>query len=194
MKKRELIHPRKAVWAMRDFINEIHNLTFETIIVEPGKPDETAEEWYERFRNAESLALPATCKMVKLSRENFCAFTGDEGGEEFRIGYNFNAIWSKDGFRETCTSRSPVCKGFANITLILLHELGHFSSQQSFEDYNREEEIEFLNSIPHEVASMMYFLLPDEMSATDWAVEWLQDAEHRRIAKAFEKKFFACFK
>jgi O-antigen/teichoic acid export membrane protein len=42
--------------------------------------------------------------------------------------------------------------------------------------------------------AMMYFLLPDEMSATDWAVEWLQDAEHRRIAKAFEKKFFACFK
>lgn len=194
MKKRELIHPRKAVWAMRDFINEIHNLTFEAIIVEPGKPDETAEEWYERFRNAESLAVPAVCKMVKLSRENFCAFTGDEGGEEFRIGYNFNAIWSKDGFRETCTSRSPVCKGFANITLILLHELGHFSSQQDFEDYNREEEIEFLNSIPHEIASMMYFLLPDEMSATDWAVEWLQDAEHRRIAKAFEKKFFACFK
>lgn len=194
MKRRELIHPRKAVWAMRDFINEIHNLTFEAIVVEPGEPDETVEEWFERFRNAESLDLPATCKMVEISRENFCAFINDKGSEKFRIGYNFNAIWSKDGFRETCTSRSPVCKGFANITLILLHELGHFSSQQDFEDYNREEEIKFLNTIPHEIASMMYFLLPDEMSATDWAVEWLQDAEHRKIAKAFEKKFFACFK
>ena len=38
-----------------------------------------------------------------------------------------------------------------------------------------------------------YFTLPDETAATEWAINWLSDAENRKKAKAFEKKFFACF-
>lgn len=194
MNGRKLIHPRKAMWAMRDFINEIHNITYETLCV-PFIPGESDEDWWERFKKTEIEKERATCKMVRVNRKTFCAFTGDEGDSVFRIGYNFDSLDNNKsrGFRKTCTSRSSVCHGFANVTLVLLHELGHFSSQQEFEGYDRDEEMAFLSSIPPKFASELYFLLPDEMSATDWAVEWLQNAENRKIAKRFEKKFFACF-
>ena len=38
-----------------------------------------------------------------------------------------------------------------------------------------------------------YFQMPDETAATEWAIKWLSNPENRKIAKAFEKKFFACF-
>jgi len=184
-------HPRKIIWAMRDFINEIHNVTYEGVSVK-SIPGESFEDWWKRFSETEVTEFKATCRMVRIEENNFCAFLSDKGDPIFRIGYNLNSLSNKKAVRKTFTSRSSVCHGFANITLALLHELGHFSSQQEFEDYDREEEMAFLRSIPAEFARPMYFLLPDEMSATDWAVEWLQDAEHRKIAKAFEKKFFAC--
>ena len=193
MTTKKLIHPRKVVWAMRDFINEIHNVTYEAFSV-TNIPGEPFESWWERFCNAETEEFKATCKMVRIEENNFCAFLSDKGDSTFRIGYNLNALQKdRSGFRQTFTSQSSVCHGFANVTLALLHELGHFSSQQEFEDYDREEELKFLSMIPAEFAHSMYFLLPDEMSATAWAVEWLQDAENRKIAKRFEKKFFACF-
>lgn len=193
MTTKKLIHPRKVIWAMRDFIEEIHSVTYECCCID-DIPEESFEDFINRMIKAETIEFRATCKMVRIKRNNFCAFTDDKGESVFRIGYNLNKLNDDNrDVRKTFTSRSPICHGFANITLILLHELGHFSSQQEFEDYDREEEIDFIRSIPYEFAKHMYFLLPDEMSATDWAVEWLQDAEHRRIAKRFEKKFFACF-
>ena len=40
----------------------------------------------------------------------------------------------------------------------------------------------------------MYFLLPDEVVATKWAIDWLENAENRKLAKAFEKEFFKYYK
>ena len=97
MRKRKLIHPRKVVWVMRDFINEIHNFTYEDIVM----PDASlpVDEWLEQFTKAEHITCRAECNIVKA--HGFCAFTGDfsEGDEEFTIGYNFDNLWCRGHYQ-----------------------------------------------------------------------------------------------
>ena len=99
-------------------------------------------------------------------------------------------------FRRDFINRCPLARGFADVTLSVLHEIGHRMTEDLIpENYNREhaEIICFLDADSLEEANKNYFKLPDEAAATNWAIEWLSDPENRKIAKAFEKKFFACF-
>ena len=194
MRKRKLIHPRKVVWVMRDFINEIHGFTYEDIVM----PDASlpVNEWFEQFTNAEHITRRTECNIVKA--RGFCAFTGDfsEGDDEFTIGYNFDNLWNRGHyqFSKDFFERCPSARGFASVTISLLHELGHFTAQQEFEGYDRGRALaELREKFPPATINFEYFKLPDEKTATDWAINWLSDPEHRKIAKAFEKKFFACF-
>ena len=193
MRERKLIHPRKVVWAMRDFINEIHNITYETVSLAPGF-DFTHEDWLQHI---ETHNLRATCKIVKgFDGHGFCAILGDLGYEEFRICYDIEELYCKGSkqFTDNFRSRSSIAKGFADITLSLLHELGHFETYEEIEGYDRRAELQRLdNDFPVETINFEYFKLPDETAATEWAIKWLQEAKNRKIAKAFEKKFFACF-
>lgn len=99
-------------------------------------------------------------------------------------------------FRKDFVSRCPLAKGFADITISLLHELGHAMTENQIpEDYDRDFatfEI-FVKADTEEEANALYFNLPDETLATNWAIEWLSNPENRKKAKAFEKNFFACF-
>lgn len=106
-----------------------------------------------------------------------------------------------DEFTRWVHKERSYARGFASITLCLLHEMGHYYTvKKVFEenpDYNRGEEIfkiicliEMKNNPMYE-ANRLYQQLPDELAATTWALDWLADAEHRKLAKAFEKKFFA---
>lgn len=99
-------------------------------------------------------------------------------------------------FRQDFTNRCPLAKGFSDVTISVLHEIGHRMTEDLIPaDYNREK-AEILCGIfaeSLEEANKNYFKLPDETLATNWAIEWLQNPENRKIAKAFEKKFFACF-
>lgn len=196
--KREIKHPRKIIWAMRDFINEIHELTYEDeIIMGPGKPDETIEEWFERLSNATVIEARAECVMIKNKKNNFFYQPDDERPDLITIGYNLKSLEAKkDPFYSNFIHRCPMAKGFARITIILFHELGHASSAQYFEGYNRSEAIKEIRNTSNslEEANEKYFKLPDEVSATEWAMEWLSDPENRKIAKRFEKKFFSCYK
>lgn len=194
MKKRKLVHPRKVVWAMRDFINEIHELTYTALTVSPmdgESVDDFMKRWHNDLQESEEKAR------VKLIKENgFCAYRGDQGEKFFRIGYNFDELWCKETrqFAQDFFSRCPMGRGFASVTLAILHELGHFHSQQYFEGYNRELALEELSkNFAPQFINFEYFKLPDEKSATDWAIEWLSHPENRKIAKRFEKKFFECF-
>ena len=131
------------------------------------------------------------------TRQGFCAINCNEEEEVFKIGYNIDQLFSKGHtqFRRHFEAICPIARGFADVTISLLHELGHFSTEQEIEGYDRQVELEFLRKyIPRELINYAYFMLPDEMAATLWAVEWLKNAENRKLAKAFEKKFFACFK
>lgn len=200
MKKRELKHPRKVMWAMRDFMNEASDLTYEAIFFPSQEEcDKNGWDFFESFHHTYTEEYPRECKMINFTgtKQGFCAINCyDEDLEIFEIGYNIDQLFSKGNtqFRRHFEAICPMARGFADITISLLHELGHFSTEQEIEGYDRRTEIDFLEKyVPKEVINYAYFMLPDEMAATLWAVEWLQDAENRKIAKAFEKKFFACF-
>lgn len=85
-------------------------------------------------------------------------------------------------FRDDFTQRCPMGRGFANVTISILHELGHH--------FNREEYIKTNEKEYDEATGYDHFKLPCEIVATNWAIKWLQDPEHRRLAKQFEREFF----
>lgn len=99
-------------------------------------------------------------------------------------------------FRKNFVSRCSLAKGFADVTISVLHEIGHNLTKELIpEDFDRENQYfdTFFEAESEEELQNLYFAWPDETLATDWAIEWLSDPEHRKLAKAFEKKFFACF-
>lgn len=84
-------------------------------------------------------------------------------------------------FRKDFVARCPMARGFADVTLSILHELGHH--------FHREEYI-FCDYDEYENAyGADHFKLPCEKVATDWAIAWLQGPNHRRQAKAFEREY-----
>ena len=195
MIKRELIKPRKVVWVMRDFINDIHGLTHLDLRL-PYVENETTDEWFERFRNAVEEEVPSQVKMVKREK-GFAVCPCEKEDTEFHFFYNLDELYCKGHrqFAQDFFSRCPMGRGFASVTITILHEIGHMNAQQEFEGYNRVQAItELEKNFPRETINFEYFKLPDEKAATDWAIEWLSHPENRRKAKEFEKKFFDCFK
>lgn len=179
MKKRTLIYPVKVKWVMRDFMNEISPLL------------------YKDGNNY----LPQKCSMIKSFQFAACCQQTQEALErekEFCVFYNIDELFCTGmmQFRTDFVKRYQGGKGFATITLTLLHEMGHLITYpingQEWLKIRQEKMPEIL-SVPKSTRNFLYFTLPDEYAATQWAIEWLQDPEHRKIAKAFEKKFFACF-
>lgn len=102
-----------------------------------------------------------------------------------RLLLPYNLMKNDEGdkqFRQDFVERCPLGRGFANVTISILHEIGHH--------FNREEYI-FCDYDEYENAyGFDHFKLPCEIVATNWAIEWLQDPENRKIAKAFEREFF----
>lgn len=197
MIKRELLKPRKVIWVMRDFINEIHGLTYTDCIVPAmASENETIEEFMERLHNAEEVEASSQVKMT-YREKGFAVWPMEKDEPEFHFFYNLDELYSKGSrqFAQDFFSRCPTGRGFASVTITILHEIGHMNAQQKFEGYNRIEAIrELEKNFPRETINFEYFKLPDEKAATDWAIEWLSHPENRRKAKEFEKKFFACFK
>jgi hypothetical protein len=121
--------------------------------------------------------------------------------DELDIYYNLDELFAESSkiFRAYWVERCPMLKGFSDVTISLLHELGHLETNDEirpdFPVAMREIalmgiEERFDNDVDR---NRMYFALPDEKAATEWAIKWLSDAENRKKAKTFEKKFFACF-
>lgn len=90
-------------------------------------------------------------------------------------------------FRKDFIERFPSGRGFANITISILHELGHWATQDQVDWEAYYEEIKPLHGLD-------YFHCHGEMVATNWAIEWLKDPEHRKIAKQFECNIFKALK
>ena len=195
MVKRELLKPRKVVWVMRDFINEIHGLTYTDVSL-PYIKGESLDEWFERFSNAVEEEIPSQVKMT-YREDGFAVCISEKDDPEFHFFYNLDELYSRGHkqFAQDFFARCPMGRGFASITITILHEIGHMNAQQDFEGYSRIEAIrELKNNFSRETINFEYFKLPDEKAATDWAIEWLSHPENRQKAKEFEKKFFACFK
>ena len=82
-------------------------------------------------------------------------------------------------FRADFIRRYASAQGFANVTLSILHELGHYFTREIY-----------LNAEKSEGDTMEEHLtLPAEVVATEWAIRWLKESINRKTAKAFEKEY-----
>ena len=88
-------------------------------------------------------------------------------------------------FRANFVSRCPLAQGFANVTISILHECGHFATRDNFNGEVYEKQTEQAGG---DMDS--YMAIPYEMLATCWAICWLMDPDNRKQAKEFERKFF----
>ena len=88
-------------------------------------------------------------------------------------------------FRADFISRCPLAQGFANVTLTVLHECGHFMTQEAVDTIEYSDQVEKVGADQIE-----YMKIPAEMLATCWAICWLNSPRHRKEAKEFEKNFF----
>lgn len=86
-------------------------------------------------------------------------------------------------YRKFFIENCPMGRGFADVTISILHEIGHHFNREIFIFNTDLQEYQKAHGYDH-------FNFPCEKVATDWAIEWLKDPEHRKIAKRFEKDFF----
>lgn len=176
MKKMRCVHPRNVEKFMREFLAFAADL---------------------EYSDEDGNLLK---RMPELHKgECFEALIGEDFADSptFIINYSFDGLMFGGGtkqFRKDFINRCPMGRGFATVTMSLLHELGHFETEwYDFEDYDRETEVERILTLPRGQRNWEYFKLPDETAATDWAIEWLTKKENRIAAKQFERKFFSCF-
>lgn len=140
-------------------------------------------------------------KPVKLykSRNGFCAYVECP---VITIDYDFKELAKGDvgckEFRHNVIMRDPSMNGFSNLTLSLLHELGHFETESKVPcGYNRDKAEKLIDERgkgDYTKINLMYFNLPDEWLATQWAIEWLSNTENRKKAKQFEREFFKAWR
>ena len=88
-------------------------------------------------------------------------------------------------FRKDFTTRCPLAKGFADVTISILHEMGHYATRDNFNADVYEKQVAEVGADQWE-----YMKIPYEMLATCWAICWLMDPDNRKLAKSFEKNFF----
>jgi hypothetical protein len=86
-------------------------------------------------------------------------------------------------YRKFFTDQCKCGKGFSNVTISLLHEIGHWETRD-------EVDWEAYYDARIGVYDYDYFNLDAELKATNWAIKWLSDPKNRKFAKAFEVKFY----
>lgn len=173
MKNVKCVHPIKVNRIIREFLEDVIVLPIDIEI----ESENTSDVYYAvdgDINNEDEEIIVYVPNWRKADYKN------DFGGQCFR----------KD-FIERC----PMAKGFSDVTISLLHEVGHTMTKGSLpKNYNREKECAKVDEIKDKVAhTFAYFKMTDEVLATNWAIAWLSDAENRKTAKAFEKKFWTCF-
>jgi len=215
MKNKKCVHPRKANRFVKEFIDEVVGDTFRRFVVEYANGnrmaywDCTLDELLEDCADDDVVNIAEivpTCRLAHncgKTEVRFSAFIGDymeNGYFTIAVPRWKTARFDKDKggklFRKDFVSRSSCARGFSTITLSLLHEIGHFMTEDDIDDdYDRIEVLKELHKKYKtlEAINNAYFNLPDESMATDWAIGWLNNGDNRKVAKKFEKKFFACF-
>lgn len=201
MKEMKCVHPRKVIKFMLAFANtvcETGNIMYydgDEIL----NPDDDITEW--EFGDA----IFEPCEVTFKKSDKFAyRLREDDADPNVILLYDFKELFCKGSkeFRQDFTRRCPAAKGFADITISILHELGHAATEfdDNLADFDREATLDKLEKewkATHKKGergfNFEYFKMPDETAATDWAIGWLQDPKNRKIAKDFEKKFFSCF-
>lgn len=106
---------------------------------------------------------------------------------ELRMVIPTNLVYEPDdddrAFRADFINRYAPAYELTDITITILHEIGHYFTRF---DYDCDED-EVLRHKAHDMSE--YLRIPCERLATDWAIAWLHDLEHWAIAKQFEADF-----
>lgn len=84
-----------------------------------------------------------------------------------------------EDFRNNFISRCPIAKNYMDVTISILHEMGHYFTRNDFLDFDPTPYANY--------KGIKHFEIPDEIAATDWAIQWLEN--HEPLAMAFEKLF-----
>ena len=98
-----------------------------------------------------------------------------------KLDYISTNKWEHE-FRKDFCKRYPMAWRFSDVTLSILHEIGHHFTRESFLEMDTDD-YENARGFDH-------FKLPCERAATDWAIKWLKQKENRKIAEQFEEIFF----
>ena len=203
--KIKCVAPRKMVNVMKAFLMQVNEMTYIATMIKPIPDNTDGWEWISNHENRYEMEFPCEIKLTRNKKGCSCAYLHEFEEDEsiIHIGYERAIVtnpYIRDYFTADFRRRCSIAKGFSGVTLILLHELGHFITEEKCKednpDYDRGMaifEAQCKAKTEKELNEKYYFRLPDETYATEWAIEWLKDAEHRKIAKAFEKKFFECF-
>lgn len=205
MKKATLIHPRKLTRVMQEFLAQVMEIEELTRTVEYYTPDV-----FDKMMNGEKIETEYEEEYVtpklrcKKGFNNFCVYSNeffdDIANLVIKFEYDPNALLSdrsrnyKDGLGFVLADmgrRASYMKGFSQVVRILLHELGHVMTHEKVRANYTEGELMRLHRKTR--GNENYVRLPDEYAATQWAIDWLADPDHRKIARDFEKKFWACF-
>ena len=177
--KKTVVKKREAVNAMRKFVNNASSLTY----------CGNTKKSHITMRKDTDFAAKVYGMCINNDLPNHTIY------------YNFEQLKTKpiNYFRTSWSAVDPIIKGFADVTIALLHELGHLHTQDDvlLSGYSTQDKNRDCDEITKTVqdlkdANQRYFSLKDEMTATMWAIDWLHNAKNRKMAKAFEKKFFAC--
>lgn len=200
------IHPRKMVRYMKEFLEQANDITFNCSYLKPAPVGVDKYEWFCNQDNWIEEELLCSVRITKNKRDNFCANLGEFFNEDesiLHVSYENSLLkgpYCRNVFTRNFHRRAPFTRGFAGVTISLLHELGHFETdekaKEQYPNFDRRMallEAHLKSKTTEELNEKYYFNFPDERMATEWAIEWLKDAEHRKIAKAFEKNFFECF-
>lgn len=140
------------------------------------------------------VAEMAGRKIAVINDREYCAIfsTQDKssmiGVPEYNLISELKDINTKI-FRRDFVSRYSGARGFANITLVLAHEMGHIKTADIyyFDEAMRDADSQMREAVETQED---YMRIPSEYGATEWAIGWLQDAKNRALAKRFEKEFF----
>lgn len=131
-----------------------------------------------------------------------CGFRAYVGATKIRIEYDFQSMAKNDvgqsEFRRNITMRDASLRGFSDVTLSLLHELGHFETEGDvpfgYDRFKAQKDYRKWCGDDLRLLNLMYFSLPDEWLATQWAIDWLSDEDNRKRAKQFERDFFKAWR
>ena len=127
---------------------------------------------------------------VTIARDKFSdgnwAMDISDRNPRLKLPYDLNLLHDRDDkiFRKDFVDRCPMARGFASVTLTLLHECGHWATRDVMDivEYDKLANLAYTQEI--------YMAIPWEMLATQWAICWLHSPINRKIAKDFEKKYF----
>lgn len=110
-----------------------------------------------------------------IGEKKITLFAGDEwaihtGFKYFVMTYNQDDFKTGNitSFKYFCEKLNPITTPISEITLSILHEIGHYQNRKKHTRYN-----EYNEQVIQCVTDEQYYLLPEELEATQWAINFI---------------------